>query len=438
MKMNKITQTLTLLSLPTFSLFMANNAQAWVCSAGVVEPSTMIAIQQDFQTATAGLGNLQASLTLVQNTIDARLNVMDQMLQKQIDAGTVNQENALNAARQKIIAALERFGAAQTQANTAISSRKIQKFHEKQINKLTNGMEQPITNCMQYSAGKNLFNTTAKMARTANQNALQTSRNALAIQEPRAARKAVYDELNDSYISATSDVLKDADVNAALAFGGSNGSYTRSSAQEDKASDAFRSHIVGEVYAPATLEYQEKTSSGQLYTNLQRRIATYLGLASKSIGDVMENHRADVDLVDFYTSAGLSLSDSQKTNGVSYSEVVNTYAEKMLNGNVLKSISSASDPKTILRQINQNMSMKLLVAYRTMQSNERMQAMQAAKLALLAEKVLGDQSAYLRQDAINAITSGSGTSSSDSGYEVKHVVDGTSGSSGSIKVNTSK
>lgn len=434
MKLNKITRQLTLLGLPALSLFSASDAYAWYCTQGVITPQVFSQIQSEFQTTTAGLGNLQMSINATQLAINTRLNLMDQQLQKQVDAGTVNQENALKSAAQKIMNAVESMGAGQIQANTAISSRKVQKMHQKEVNKLADSFEQPITNCMQYSAGKNLFNTTQKMARTSNQAALQISRNALAVKEPRAARKATYDELNESYINTNSSLLKDADVNAALVFGGSDGSYTRATVEEDKAAETFKSHIVGEIYAPPALDFQEKTSSGQIYTNLQRRIATYFGLVAKSIGDVMENHRADVDLVDFYTSAGLSISEQQKQNGVSYSEVLNTYADKMISGNVLKSISSTGEPKVILRQLNQNMSFKLLVAYRKAQSLERQVVLDAAKLSLLAEKVLGDQSSYLRQDAINQINSGSGAGSGSGSFRIDNVVDGTSGSSGSITV----
>lgn len=115
--------------------------------------------------------------------------------------------------------------------------------------------------------------------------------------------------------------------------------------------------------------------------------------------------------------------------------MLNAYAEKILSGNALNTIASATEPTMLLRQLNQNTTMRLMVSFIEMKSNERVQAMEAAKLALLAEKVLGEQSSYLRQAAINQLsaTGSEGSSSTGSG-KINNVVDGTTGSSSSITV----
>ncbi|MFC2471014.1 MAG: hypothetical protein ACFNVI_06380 [Lachnoanaerobaculum gingivalis] len=72
-------------------------------------------------------------------------------------------------------------------------------------------------------------------------------------------------------------------------------------------------------------------------------------------------------------------------------KVLNTYAEKMMGPENTSAIAGAKTSTTILRQMAQNNAMRLWVKNQKIQSAERVQAMEAAKLALLAEEVVGEQ-----------------------------------------------
>lgn len=429
MKLNKLTKLCLLVG-----GLSSGNAMAWWCSDSITY-TTIMQFQQEFTMNTAGLGNLQKSLDFVEEAINRRLDLMDQMMQKQIDAATTNQDNAIKAAEQKIIDALQRFGSSQLTANNALAEHKVKRLTQKEVNSIADKLEQPATNCMQYGMGQTIFESSNRMAKNSSAAALQTSLNALSVTDSNAVQRATYENLKSNYIQTSKPEMKDADVNASLAFGSSTGGYTRASTDEDGAVEAFKNHLIGEIYAPPRLDYQENTLSGQVYADLQRRYSTYQGLASKSANSVTEFTQANPDLVAFYEQSKLTPTQEQIQNGVSQSEVLNAYAEKILSGNALNTIASATEPTMLLRQLNQNTTMRLMVSFIEMKSNERVQAMEAAKLALLAEKVLGEQSSYLRQAAINQLsaTGGEGSSSTGSGT-INNVVDGTTGSSSSITV----
>lgn len=429
MKLNKLTKLCLLVG-----GLSSGNAMAWWCSDSITY-TTIMQFQQEFTMNTAGLGNLQKSLDFVEEAINRRLDLMDQMMQKQIDAATTNQDNAIKAAEQKIIDALQRFGSSQLTANNALAEHKVKRLTQKEVNSIADKLEQPATNCMQYGMGQTIFESSNRMAKNSSAAALQTSLNALSVTDSNAVQRATYENLKNNYIQTSKPEMKDADVNASLAFGSSTGGYTRASTDEDGAVEAFKNHLIGEIYAPPRLDYQENTLSGQVYADLQRRYSTYQGLASKSANSVTEFTQANPDLVAFYEQSKLTPTQEQIQNGVSQSEVLNAYAEKILSGNALNTIASATEPTMLLRQLNQNTTMRLMVSFIEMKSNERVQAMEAAKLALLAEKVLGEQSSYLRQAAINQLsaTGGEGSSSTGSGT-INNVVDGTTGSSSSITV----
>lgn len=429
MKLNKLTKLCLLVG-----GLSSGNAMAWWCSDSITY-TTIMQFQQEFTMNTAGLGNLQKSLDFVEKSINRRLDLMDQMMQKQIDAATTNQDNAIKAAEQKIIDALQRFGSSQLTANNALAEHKVKRLTQKEVNSIADKLEQPATNCMQYGMGQTIFESSNRMAKNSSAAALQTSLTALSVTDSNAVQRATYENLKSNYIQTSKPEMKDADVNASLAFGSSTGGYTRASTDEDGAVEAFKNHLIGEIYAPPRLDYQENTLSGQVYADLQRRYSTYQGLASKSANSVTEFTQANPDLVAFYEQSKLTPTQEQIQNGVSQSEVLNAYAEKILSGNALNTIASATEPTMLLRQLNQNTTMRLMVSFIEMKSNERVQAMEAAKLALLAEKVLGEQSSYLRQAAINQLsaTGGAGSSSTGSG-KINNVVDGTTGSSSSITV----
>ncbi len=429
MKLNKLTKLCLLVG-----GLSSGNAMAWWCSDSITY-TTIMQFQQEFTINTVGLGNLQKSLDFVEEAINRRLDLMDQMMQKQIDAATTNQDNAIKAAEQKIIDALQRFGTSQLTANNALAEHKVKRLTQKEINRIADKLEQPATNCMQYGMGQTIFESSNRMAKNSSAAALQTSLNALSVTDSNAVQRATYENLKNNYIQTNKPEMKDADVNASLAFGSSTGGYTRASTDEDSAVEAFKNHLIGEIYAPPRLDYQENTLSGQVYADLQRRYSTYQGLASKSANSVTEFTQANPDLVAFYEQSKLTPTQEQIQNGVSQSEVLNAYAEKILSGNALNTIASATEPTMLLRQLNQNTTMRLMVSFIEMKSNERVQAMEAAKLALLAEKVLGEQSSYLRQAAINQLsaTGSEGSSSTGSG-KINNVVDGTTGSSSSITV----
>lgn len=429
MKLNKLTKLCLLVG-----GLSSGNAMAWWCSDSITY-TTIMQFQQEFTINTVGLGNLQKSLDFVEEAINRRLDLMDQMMQKQIDAATTNQDNAIKAAEQKIIDALQRFGTSQLTANNALAEHKVKRLTQKEINRIADKLEQPATNCMQYGMGQTIFESSNRMAKNSSAAALQTSLNALSVTDSNAVQRATYENLKNNYIQTSKPEMKDADVNASLAFGSSTGGYTRASTDEDGAVEAFKNHLIGEIYAPPRLDYQENTLSGQVYADLQRRYSTYQGLASKSANSVTEFTQANPDLVAFYEQSKLTPTQEQIQNGVSQSEVLNAYAEKILSGNALNTIASATEPTMLLRQLNQNTTMRLMVSFIEMKSNERVQAMEAAKLALLAEKVLGEQSSYLRQAAINQLSAtGSESSSSTGSGKINNVVDGTTGSSSSITV----
>lgn len=345
-----------------------------------------------WQQKVAPVGNFQTAMDTAEKTINTALDKMQKALMMKFHQSDANIEKAIGKFVTTINTQLSNVGTAQVAANNAIAEYENMNDVIEQANKISEEAEQPITNCMQFAVGQSLTDAFATMKRTSSASSLDLAQRAVTNSNEKATRLEQYDKLKKTYVETNDPVLKDADVNAALLFGSQTGQLTRFKSSQDDASKAFISNIVREYDIPARIgDNQESSSNGKRLTNIQRRMGTYLGLAANSLESVRANHQAIPALTSFYEAAKLTPSNEIKENGVSVYEVLNTYAEKMMGPENTSAIAGAKNSTTVLRQMAQNNAMRLWVKNQKIQSAERIQAMEAAKLALLAEEVIGEQ-----------------------------------------------
>lgn len=340
----------------------------------------------------APVGNFQMAMNTAERTINLTLDKMERALMTKIHQSDANIEKALNKFTTAVNTQLSNFGTAQIVANTAIEEYDNAKLVSAKINALTEAAEQPITNCMQFAAGQKLSQAFATMQRTANASALDLSQRAVSNNNEKSTRLAEYNDRKAKYVETNDPTIKNGDVNASLLFGSHTGALTRYLPAQDDAAKAFISNIVREYDLPARIGSSQENSVGRKrYTNIQRRLATYLGLAANSLESVRANHQASGELLSFYEAAKLTPSKDAQKYGVSVSEILNTYAEQMIGPENTAAIASAKSNTTVLRQMAQTNAMRLFVKNKKIQSTERLLAMEAAKVALQAEEVLGEQ-----------------------------------------------
>lgn len=345
-----------------------------------------------WQQKVAPVGNFQTAMNMAEKTINLTLDKMEKALMTKFNQSDANIEKAIGKFVTTVNNQLSNMGTAQITANNSIAEYENMNDVIEQMNKISEEAEQPITNCMQYAVGQSLTEAFGTMKRTSSASSLDVAQRSVTNALEKETRVKQYNELKKTYVETNDPLLKDADVNAALLFGSQTGQLTRFKSVHDDASKAFISNIVREYDVPARIgTNQEQSVNGKRLTNLQRRMATYLGLATNSLESVRSNHQANPALISFYEAARLTPSNEIKQNGVSVYEVLNTYAEKMMGPENTASIAGAKSATTILRQMAQNNAMRLWVKNQKIQSAERIQAMEAAKLALLAEEVLGEQ-----------------------------------------------
>ena len=383
---------------------VATPASAFYCPVDNAGLTTLTqwhtAFNAKWQSRVAPVGNFQTAMDTAEQTINTTLDKMETALMNKINQSDANIEKAIDKFVTIVNNQLSGFGTGQITANTAMAEYENMKEAESKIHALTEQAEQPITNCMQFAAGQSLSESFNTMKRTASASALDLSQRAVSNANEQSTRLSEYVERKDKFVNTNDESIKNGDVNASLLFGSHTGALTRYLPAQDDAAKAFISNIVREYDIPARIgTVQEDSTAGKRYTNLQRRMATYLGLATNSLESVRANHQASTDLLAFYDAAKLTPTPEAQKYGVSVSEVLNTYAEKMIGPENTAAIASAKTETTILRQMAQNNAMRLWVKNKKIQSAERIQAMEAAKLALLAEEVLGEQ-AKLYQSAI--------------------------------------
>lgn len=398
MKKNSFRKSLIVSALALFSA----QSYAWYCPYSPVQGgyTNLVSWFQQYnarwQSTVAPVGNFQTAMNTAEQTIQTTLDKMETALMNKFNQSDANIEKAIGKFVTTVNSQLESMGTAQITSNNAIAEYENQDRIIDEVNKIAEEAEQPITNCMQFAVGQSLTNTFATMKKTASASALDIAQRGVNASSTALVSEKIsqYQDLKKNYGESTDPVLKDADVNASLLFGSHTGALTRYQPKQDDASKAFISNIVREYDIPARMGVNQEQLGqglGKRYTNLQRRMGTYLGLATHSLESIRANHQANPSLVSFYTAAKLTPNPSIKANGVSVAEVLDTYAQKMIGPENTAAIAGAKSTTTVLRQMAQNNAMRLWVKNQKIQSAERIQAMEAAKLALLAEEVLGNQ-----------------------------------------------
>lgn len=211
----------------------------------------------------------------------------------------------------------------------------------------------------------------------------------------------IYQNNKKLYANLETSTMPNGDINAALLFGGFDGNDTRYLPEEDEAVNAFVENIVGMQHIPVKANSNQlSTATGQRYENLRQRYVAYLGTAETSLWNVANFYKAQPELVKFFEQAQLTPTEIVKKYGVSINEVLTTYVHKIMGSAVLKDNASTNSNEKVLRQLLQNEVMNSWIDFQRLQAIERLQVLEASKLALLQEEVLRDEANILYRDSV--------------------------------------
>lgn len=336
-------------------------------------------------------GNVAASILHMTKNLVNRITEIEINLVKRLDKSDLKISGELDKAAHTIQERLINVGQGQIQANAARSHYKTQKKIESNLNKATDDFEQPITNCMQYAAGQSFAEGMMSMRLAAASASAQIGSSATG---PTGNWELEEFETNRKKFTGDNQ-YKDMQVGAL--FGSSNGSSTRVATTDNNSVKSVINYLTGLAYSPRNLgTNQDESDNGKIYSRLQRQYAAYTSLSSYVLSAVANNHTPQKSLLAFYKNAGLSLTPEQEQNGVSISELYDTYTQKLLSRPQIEANAQAKS-LTLLRNMSQMDSVALYMEVQELQQQERAEAMKAAELSLMTHKVLGPQAQIYTQ-----------------------------------------
>lgn len=379
------------LSLLTFSVAFATN----VFAATPVDPQYTLAKQNGVfnkasitALATASIVDINAKLAEIQSAWTEKMSVSDGRITSALDVLSEDISNAIMA-----------YGQSQIMLDGALSNYETAQQAKIENVKVVKELEQPITNCMQFAIGKNLSGNIKNLRKQTVERVTNKVTDALDKTNTMTSDQ-VYLNNKNLYATETSKI-PNGDINAALMFGGYDGALTRYTAEEEEATGAFIENIVGMQNLPIKASGSQLLSAnGQRYENLRQRFVTHLSAAETSMWNVANFYKAQPELLSFFTQAQLTPNKVAETHGVSVNEVLSTYTAKIMSGQVLRDNAGTNSNEKLLRQMAQTEVMNAWIDIQRLQTNGRLQVLEASKLALLQEEVLRDDANMLYRESV--------------------------------------
>lgn len=207
--------------------------------------------------------------------------------------------------------------------------------------------------------------------------------------------------------------LAGADRDAMTLFQSKDGSssFEGNGAAQGEAADSYIARVVGGLPPQALQQqgedYYKKNQQARAYVELSRRYNAMLSMGAYSLNQIKEMHRTQPGLGNDTMLATVNVPGftANKTD-MSMAEAVERFVATKFSPDSVKDLAKATKPNLILRDMAQMNAFSLWMSYQGMQQSERVEALQAHQLALIAEQTLRPQLDAQRLAAARSIAKG--------------------------------
>lgn len=296
--------------------------------------------------------------------------------------------------------------AKQTQAirviQESIASYEIQENLRREAAQTAEKLEQPKFTCQTMAMSEGVHVATNSARQRANQYTQTRVASMLNEGSPQKRVSASYERSVKKYCSdfdiktnrcKGEPELVGGDINAAFLFGSaSNNSLTYDDKQAE-AVDAYIERIVGAP--PAALPFKCETDQCKAYEEMRKDYVAALSLPTHSMAEISSSYAPQTGLA---TRAGVKTVTGK--DDISMMEAIDAYVRMKFSKDALSANGSTLSTQSILRELAQNQSFRLWMDFQTLRQMERIEAMQAAELAIVGGARMQAALAKQREAAI--------------------------------------
>jgi hypothetical protein len=279
---------------------------------------------------------------------------------------------------------------------------------------LAEAMQQPATTCQAMSTASSLGSAEQKVQ----VNVLQSQRQVLSKVSAAgntntlSAVDSSYKASNSNFCSTEDQVLglctvkssgqyaglAGADRDAITLFQSRDGSrsFEGNGAAQAEAAEHYIARVVGGLPPQALQQqgedYYKRNPQARAYVELSRRYNAMLSVGAYSLNQIKEAHRTQPGLGNDTMLATVSVPGFAPNKAdMSMAEAVERFVATKFSPDSVKDLAKATKPNLILRDMAQMNAFSLWMSYQGMQQSQRVEAIQAHQLALIAEQTLRPQ-----------------------------------------------
>lgn len=291
---------------------------------------------------------------------------------------------------------------------------------------LSEAMQQPATTCQAMATANSLsaavqstqVNTLQSQRKLMSKVSVAGNTNTLSVVD------SSYKASNTNFCSAEDQVmglctvktggqyanLAGADRDAMTLFQSKDGSssFEGNGAAQAEAADNYITRVVGGL-PPQALQQQgedfyKKNPQARAYVELSRRYNAMLSMGAYSLNQIKEVHRTQPGLGNDTMLATVSVPGFAANKAdMSMAEAVERFVATKFSPDSVKDLAKATKPNLILRDMAQMNAFSLWMSYQGMQQSQRVEALQAHQLTLIAEQTLRPQLEAQRVAAARSI-----------------------------------
>lgn len=190
------------------------------------------------------------------------------------------------------------------------------------------------------------------------------------------------------------------DISAAHLFGSASGRGLTYDENQTEAVDAYIERIIG--MPPRSLETKCETAQCKAFEEMRKDYAAFVSLPMHSLAEISSAYAPQKGL-----AARTGTQEVASGEDISMMEAVDAYVRMKFSKDSILASGKAMSSETLLREIAQNQAFRLWMEFNNMRQMERIEAMQAAELAIVGgshmrQMVEAQRIAALRSAGIEA------------------------------------
>lgn len=308
-------------------------------------------------------------------------------------------ERAFSAIGSGIQGEIAKSAVAQKNTSEAIAQYEAQERFRQQALEVNEKLKQPANTCATLATSNNLGKVEAKVRAAATGATREATTASLSTVNTGSKILTNYSNSLNNYCTEADErfgrcstksipepKLAGADVNAGLLFGSASDPASRTYMPGQ--AKAMRDYI-SRVTASTTPESlaavspkAERTDAGKAYQDMLRTYTAFMSMSQYSLNSIAASYDIDQGLGERTMMQGRVGKDA------SMMDVVAAFVSEKFSPRSLKDAASQTQAEVILRDIAQTTSFRLWLEYQNVNQSQRIEAMNAMQLALLAESTL--------------------------------------------------